>query len=208
MGLIGKLISKLTGSKTPHRPHFDTIEAWQAAGSPMPPPHIVKQGVIKDVQKETGITVLVETGTNLGAMVEAQKSRFEKVYSIELADVLYERAVERFKQDANVEIVHGDSSIMLPKVIQSIDQRIIFWLDGHYSGGETAKGAKDCPVYEELDAIFNDNAESHVILIDDARLFGQRSDYPSIEDLRTYLKGKSPDYSLEVKDDVIRCMPS
>jgi hypothetical protein len=44
----------------------------------------------------------------------------------------------------------------------------MFWLDRHYSGGFTAKGEKDCPIIEELDAISNGSHLKHSILIDDA----------------------------------------
>ena len=36
---------------------------WMNRGKPSPPPHIVKQLVVKKAQKDAGFSTLVETGT-------------------------------------------------------------------------------------------------------------------------------------------------
>jgi hypothetical protein len=46
----------------------------------------------------------------------------------------------------------------------------MFWLDAHWSGGETYGENDECPLLEEL-AIINVSPYEHIILIDDARLF-------------------------------------
>jgi hypothetical protein len=45
---------------------------------------------------------------------------------------------------------------------------------------------------------------NHVLLIDDARLFVDEDDYPTIEKLTKYVKNKNNNYQVEVKDDIIR----
>jgi len=180
------------------------LAEWEKQGCPVPPPHIVKQRTIKEYQEKYNYGVLVETGTFMGEMVEAQKSRFKKVFSIELAVELFNKAVERFKNDQNVKIVQGDSGKVLPSVLSEINEPAIFWLDGHYSSGPTAKGDKDCPIFEELDSIFNAKKLNHVILIDDARHFVGQGDYPSVEKLAEYVKNKNEKYKVEVKHDIIR----
>src|SRR5687768_9533730 len=109
------------------------LEHWHLAGNPIPPPHIVKQITITGYQKKYSISTLVETGTYLGDMVEAQKKRFRKIISIELSVDLYEKAKQRFVKDKNVRIVQGDSGEALPGILKEITERAIFWLDGHYS---------------------------------------------------------------------------
>lgn len=180
------------------------LAEWEKQGCPVPPPHIVKQKTIKEYQAKYNCGVLVETGTFMGEMVDAQKSTFKKVFSIELATDLFNKAVERFKKDENVKIVQGDSGKVLPKVLSEINEPAIFWLDGHYSAGPTAKGDKDCPIFEELDSIFNAKKLNHVILIDDARHFVGEGDYPSVEKLTEYVKNKNDKYKVEVKHDIIR----
>lgn len=185
-----------------HQNHI--IEEWEQAGYPLPPPHLVKQRVIREFQKRTGFKTLVETGTYHGAMVEAQKSKFTEIISIELGQDLFKKAKERFKNDTNITILQGDSSQIMPDVVKKLDAPAIFWLDGHYSEGITAQGEKDCPILEELEAILTDNKYNHVILIDDARHFVGQGDYPTIQKLTEYVKSKNGAYRVEVKHDIIR----
>jgi len=171
---------------------------------PSPPPHIVKQMTIKDYKTKYGYEVLVETGTFLGEMVEAQKKIFKKIYSVELSVELFNNAKRRFYNDKNVTIVQGDSGKVLPKILLGIDEPAIFWLDGHYSEGITAKGEKECPILEELDAIFNSKKFNHILLIDDARCFIGKRDFPTIAQLTEYVKRKNEKYQVEIKHDIIR----
>lgn len=180
------------------------LRRWEAAGRPVPPPHIVKQMAIADYRNKYGNSVLVETGTYLGDMVEAQRGRFDRVFSIELGDKLYERARKRFRRERKITIVHGDSGKVLPEVMARIDRPAIFWLDGHYSSGITVKGDKECPIFEELDAIFNSPADNHILLIDDARCFDGSGDYPTLSALDSYVTGKDPRYRMSVENDIIR----
>lgn len=182
------------------------IENWQAEGKPVPPPHVIKQLIIKDAKDKYGCGILIETGTYLGDMVEAQKKHFGKIYSIELGEKLYEDAVKRFEGDENVTILFGDSGKVLKALMPKICEPAIFWLDGHYSAGVTAMGEKQCPIYEELEAIFASKPFNHVLLIDDARLFVGKDDYPTFEELTDFIKEKKPHATIYVKDDAIHAI--
>lgn len=178
--------------------------AWKEQGCPAPPPHLVKQNTIGEYQKQSGYKTLVETGTFRGDMLEAQKRRFDKLISIELSEKLHKQAQRRFRNDKHISIVQGDSGKMLPVVLKEIKEPAIFWLDGHYSSGVTAQGDLDCPIYDELNSIFNGSPFNHILLIDDARDFNGTNDYPTIEELRNFIKTKNEKYQLEVKHDIIR----
>lgn len=181
------------------------FRVWEKAGRPVPPPHIVKQMAIEEQRLNSGYKILVETGTYMGDMVEAQKRNFRHIYSIELGRELYQKAIKRFRRDKNITIVQGDSGKMLADIMIDINEPAIFWLDGHYSAGVTARGDKDCPVFEELDAIMQKSRFNHILLIDDARCFTGEGDYPSIDELTTYIRQKDNRYQVTVKDDIIRC---
>lgn len=189
------------------RKKFDKkqFEDWQKNGCPDPPPHIVKQMTIRAYQKKYGHKIFVETGTYIGDMVEAQKASFGKIISIELGVDLYRKARNRFRNEENIVIIQGDSGKVLPKILVDINESVIFWLDGHYSAGKTAKGDKACPIFDELDAIFYSNKFSHIILIDDARCFNGESDFPTIDELTDYIGSKNKKYQIEIKHDIIRC---
>ncbi len=181
---------------------------WINSGCPMPPPHRVKQLAIKAHQVKYGIDNLLETGTHLGEMIEMQKHNFQNIISIELGEELSKKATKRFAKYSHIQIIQGDSGKVLPKLMETITSKTLFWLDGHFSAGQTAKGDKECPVYEELDAIFENNSAKHIVLIDDARDFNGKGDYPSIKGLERYLEQKNTNYKLEVKDDIIRLLPN
>lgn len=185
------------------------VAKWEAAGRPAPPPHAIKQQNIRDYRDRFGLDVLVETGTFKGDMVEAMKGSFRKVFSIELADHFHAAAVERFKGDANVEILHGDSGRVMSELVPKLDGPTLFWLDGHYSAGNTARGDKDTPVMEELGHIFARPDFRCVILIDDARCFEGKSDqvYPSMDEVRAFVAGHRADWKVEVDTDCIRITP-
>lgn len=165
--------------------------------------HRVKQQVIRFYQKKYQYQILIETGTYLGDMVWAQKDIFNKIYSIELGEDLWKVAVNRFKNYPHITLLQGDSGKVLNDVVLHLDKEAIFWLDGHYSAGITAKGDKECPIFEELSAIFRSKLD-HVLLIDDASLFNGSGDYPTIENLTVYVLANRPQSHIDVKDNIIR----
>jgi len=175
---------------------------WEQQGRPVPPPHIVKQKVIKEFQKKYNINILIETGTYKGDMVHAMKHKFKKIYSIELGIDLWKRACKRFKNQENISILQGDSGKVLVGLVPQINERALFWLDGHYSSGITSRGEKECPIFEELESIL-DSQINHILLIDDARCFNGSGDYPTVDELTETILIKKPLSKLDVKDDII-----
>jgi hypothetical protein len=169
------------------------------------PPHIVKQKAITDYQRSSGIRMLVETGTYMGDMLAAQRSNFDLLYSIELSAELFQKASRRFKEDPKVKLLQGDSSTMLEGIVSALNDRAIFWLDGHYSGGVTAKGNKNCPVNEELEVILK-SPHRHIVLIDDARLFNGTDDYPTVHEIESKFKEAGKDIRISVRNDIIRIL--
>jgi hypothetical protein len=177
---------------------------WLKNGRQIPVPHIAKQKAIEEYQDKYQYPVFIETGTYLGDMVDAQKKRFRKLISIEIGQDLAAKAKERFIRNKNVLIIQGDSGKILYDVLKDIEEPVIFWLDGHYSAGITAKGEKDCPIFEELDAIFRKRNNKFILLIDDARCFNGSGDYPTKENLISFIKNKNEYCLVDVKDDIIR----
>ena len=183
------------------------MKSWEAAGKPVPPPHRIKQKVLTEYATNFETKILIETGTFLGDMLYAMRRRFDRLISIELSSELTERARVRFRKYPQIQIVNGDSGEKLKEILQGISQRTLFWLDGHYSGGITAKGKLDTPIYSELQIVFDHPVKDHVILIDDARLFNGTNDYPTIPELQEIIQELRPDYLFSVRNDIIRIHP-
>jgi len=180
-----------------------SILTWYLDSKPVPPPHIIKQKTIRNYAKKYKIKAFIETGTYKGKMVEAVKKDFEKIYSIELDKTLYEKARIKFENEKHIKIIQGDSGEKLFEILKTIKEPCIFWLDGHYSGDITAKGNLNTPIFNELISIFNHPIKNHIILIDDARLFVGKNDYPTIEELKFFIRDNDKNLELKVKSDII-----
>ena len=138
-------------------------------------------------------------------MVIEMKHFFNQIYSIELDENLYLRAKKKFDNTTNIQILQGDSCMVLPDLLNKIEKKCLFWLDAHYSGGITARGNLDTPIMLELKSIFSHKIKDHIILIDDARCFNGSKNYPTIQDLRNFVKKERPDnWVFEIRDDIIR----
>lgn len=127
-------------------------------------------------------TIFVETGAYRGDGIQGllQTGHFSEIHSIELSPKWVEHCKARFQHDPSVHIHEGDSATILTHMIdtnQLPNSPILFYLDAHYSGGETAGDDRDngCPVLRELEAIAKRNVKGDIIFIDDMRLMGRDS---------------------------------
>lgn len=194
-------------------PHLDSIRRvpetwrWISGGCTGIAPSPVKRKILMAYLDKYALNKFIETGTHLGDTL-AYMAHNENIQctSIELADGYYQQAKGRFKSYANVELLHGDSGVLMPSVLSKLTTPALFWLDGHYSGGLTAQGECDTPVSAELQAILASSCKAHVILIDDVRCFDGSNGYPHLDDLLKTVREQS-NYCAEVSTDIIRLTP-
>lgn len=180
------------------------LVAWLARGRPVPPPHLVKRNVVIRYGRKYSARVLIETGTFTGEMVEACKHRFDRIYSIELDSSLANAATSRFEESEHISIVEGDSAHILSDILETVLEPAVFWLDAHYSGGNTSIGESWSPVLRELEVILSHPVRDHIVLIDDARGFVGTDAETTIEELRELVARERPDWRFDVKNDIIR----
>lgn len=153
-------------------------------------------------------SILIETGTWHGDGVQAAlDAGFPCVYSIELSSELYCKSWLRFVADPRVFLHQGDSARMLPLLLAQLSGQITFWLDAHYSSGDTARGPVVCPLLGELDAIAHHPVNTHTILIDDVRLLGAKTEggFPDVtlQQVIDTLWLMNPDYYITQEGDVL-----
>lgn len=188
------------------------IAQWRLRGSPVPPPHYVKQKALRTAACEHNLRRLVETGTFLGDMLAAMRDTFDSLTSIELSEELHARATKRFVGDKKITLLLGDSKELLDEIAASIDQPALFWLDAHYSGEwhedfeETAGGDRSNPIFSELEAVFS-SPHRHVVFIDDARLFNGEDGWPHLAEVFDFVRQREPHREVFVADDIIRVLP-
>lgn len=118
--------------------------------------------------------IFIETGSWYGhGIQQAIDAGFNGIYSIELSQMHYKICLERFKNNANVHLILGDSHLVMDALLAKIDQPVTFWLDGHYSEGDTAMGKYESPLLQELEAIKRHKIKTHTIIIDDLRCWSK-----------------------------------
>jgi hypothetical protein len=181
---------------------------WILRGKPAPDNQFYKIQRICAIGKKYSCVSFVETGTFYGQTINAVRNDFEIIHSIELFETLYHYNKKAFSKNKNVTIHFGDSSAKLKEAIQSTKGRILFWLDGHFSGVGTARGNVDCPILAELNIIKSEAGQNHCILIDDARLFKGAMGYPKLESLIQLLLEIDPTYQTKIDRDCIVAFPS
>lgn len=181
-------------------------QLWENNGKQLPVSNYSKHLALISLQKKYNLKTLIETGTYLGDTLYSVSPYFETLYSIELSEFYYKKAKARFNNYTKIHLLNGDSGKVLKELVPKLKNSTLFWLDGHYSGGLTAKGDLECPVYEELIAIFSSTFK-HVIVIDDARLFDGTNDYPHIDKLKLFIEEKMPAYRFSLANDSIILEP-
>lgn len=159
-----------------------------------------------------GIEVFIETGTFKGKTTSWAAANFNKVFTIEYSKVLYEIVLKKFSLYPNVTCLFGSSPERLPEILNIIDKPAIFWLDAHWCGGSTYGVVDECPLLEEIALIIQKN-ESHIIIIDDARLFlkapskfHSEDQWPGINEIVALLLQRSGFYTF-CSEDVIVSIP-
>jgi hypothetical protein len=132
--------------------------------------HSLDKQFVIEVLRKVPIECFIETGTYLGDTAFWASHHFKKVYSIEMAEELWNRVKEKYTSLSNVEFILGDSRDKLEELNYKINCQAVYWLDAHWSAGVTAGKECECPLLGEIEVI-NQSKLEHLIMIDDARLF-------------------------------------
>lgn len=134
--------------------------------------------IAKRVPEVRKLKVFVETGTYRGDTVIALSGRFSTLHTIEVSARTRGLAVQaaRTKRITNIHFHLGDSAAVLPKIIASLKEPALYFLDAHVTvttSGPTGRGETDVPLLKELQAIDMLDPHACVVIIDDFRLFGR-----------------------------------
>jgi hypothetical protein len=119
----------------------------------------------------TKYNCFIETGTLNGGTIFSLEPYFNKLYTIEFSEKYYNNTKNTYSGN-KINFILGDSAIVFESLLPNISDKCIFFLDGHWSGGDTGHSNKDCPLDEEITHINNLFTNDAIIIIDDFRLFG------------------------------------
>lgn len=145
----------------------------------------------------------VETGSYLGNGIQSaiDANVFNYITSIELSKKYYTYCDSKFSKYPHVKVFCGDSRVLLWPVIRNIKNNITFWLDGHWSGEDTAD-SDPFPLIAELLIIKDHPIKTHTILIDDVRLFETQFGVTKVE-IEGLLKIINPQYQFTYMDGYV-----
>lgn len=156
------------------------------------------------------LDVFVEGGTYLGNTARSMSAKFRKVYTIEKSDVIFSKAKQNLKNIPNITMIKGDTRDHLKDIVKN-NNNILFWLDAHWSTGDTYGAEDECPLIEELKIIF-EYPKNYAILIDDARYFLAPPPYPhnfkSWPSMKDIFNTMPQNWSFIAYEDVIYLYPS
>jgi len=177
----------------------------------------LREDFLQDLARLFHADVFIESGTSYGGTTRVAKKIFKTVHTIELDEKFYKNVREKFFDDLNVFVYQGDSAAVLPKILSKMNNRqMLFWLDGHYSGGITAKGTSNTPVMQELQAIKDAGITDAVILVDDLSCFQPdmqeipevAQGYPTVAQLRDAIVSINPNYTFIIYGSIAIAYPS
>jgi hypothetical protein len=154
--------------------------------------------------------VFIETGTFGGGSTASALPVFNEIYTVELSPQFHRQAALRFKSNKHVQVLLGESNVVLSKILPLPNKKIIFWLDAHWCGDGTARAKKLTPIVEELQAIRNSATKDAVILVDDICYFpcGDPSSFPTVKQLYHLIKAINDDYVFVIVGDAALAYPA
>lgn len=134
---------------------------------------------------KSDIKTFVETGTFTGGgIMKALECGYENIYSCDINPDRVTAAKEMYKDHVNIHIETNTSPVAIENFLKEIDERCVFWLDGHSMPNDMAnesrgfgddtvrEGFPPCPLVDEIKVISQHHIKDHVILIDDIQCFG------------------------------------
>ena len=139
--------------------------------------------------------IAIESGTFTGKGASELSKYFEKVYTIEIDENLFQNSKERLKNNKKITFLQGDSKEVILKLSDDINLKnsnIMFWLDAHWSGDDSVDwdksiwtgyyrntgyigkkinglipGINQVPLEQEIYQIYNNFTNECIIYIDD-----------------------------------------
>jgi len=134
---------------------------------------------IKALARRTQSRTFIETGTYLGNTAMRCSRDFDAVITMELDPELFRQAQRYLASRPNIHCLQGDALKLLPQVLERTDVReALVFLDGHFSGGNTAHGDLAEPACEEITVLAGHKEKINAVVIDDFRCFGRDAGWP------------------------------
>lgn len=114
---------------------------------------------LKSLIKAYGVRLVVETGTNKGDTAWALSEMVEQVKTIEVNGRIAGKARHALRSRRNVEVVEGNSALLMSELLRGVREPVLFYLDAHW--------LSEWPLLDELRAIAQSEVQTAIIAIHD-----------------------------------------
>lgn len=174
----------------------------------------VSRSLATQLRDALGLERGIETGTFAGDGSRILAEVFPSAATIEWSAEVHASAQQRLArfEFTNLRLIQGDSRRELGPLAGE-GKPTLYFLDGHWSGGNTAGAEDECPVLEEVEAISPGHPDD-CIVIDDARLFTASpapphdpAQWPTLLELIDALRAGRPEHSITVLHDQVIAVP-
>jgi hypothetical protein len=113
-----------------------------------------------------------ESGTYYGTTTLEMQPHFKQIFTIEVSVHIFENTHKYLTQYSNITHINGATEDIIKDIIVNNNQsEFIFFLDGHYSSGDTESSNIHVPLLEELKQINTYYKKKGLIIVDDYNLF-------------------------------------
>jgi hypothetical protein len=163
--------------------------------------HPATADLVIPLRDKYNLKTCVETGTFFGNSTSWAAGHFETVVTIEIDQGYQSEALKRCQEYSNIQFVLGDSRTMLPSITKQLTEPALFWLDAHAVVRRSRPvPSQICsnPLLEEIN-IINQSEIQHIILVDDAHFWPDKSEIQS--------KAREGGYQFSVIQDIMILVP-
>jgi predicted O-methyltransferase YrrM len=172
----------------------------------------ITDALARPLRETLGLRRAVETGTFMGDGAKVLAAHFPEVVTVERSPQFHEEATRRLRGEPTITVLLGHSTEHLPQLVAQ--RAPTFWfLDSHWSGGESAGEDDECPVLREI-AMLAGGHPDDVVVVDDARYFAAApppphdpDHWPTLVAVIDALRERAPRHVTVLDDRVIAVPP-
>ena len=106
----------------------------------------MKKSTVSHFARQFHCRSFVKTGTYYSASVSFARAKVDQIYTAEIGALLHQDAVKCFAPRKRTVPPHGDSAVVLPRILPELKSLRRFWLVGHSDCTVAARGDNNTPL--------------------------------------------------------------
>lgn len=168
--------------------------------------------LIRRITAATPLERGIETGAYLGDGLKQLAVLLQEAISIELSPKYAHAASVAVRGLPNARVIEGHSVDVIPTLVDG-DKPTLWFLDGHWSAGDTAGADAPCPLLGEIDAMAGGHRDD-VVIIDDARLLcssppppHRPGSWPTLIEVLDAVRALHPNHHVTLLNDQVLAVP-